>query len=151
MPDSVIQVQGFAELEATLRSLSEEVAYKSLKKGSMAGAEVFRKEASARAPVGPDHTIKHGKKAGSMAKHLFQSIFKKIVRDKKSIFDGFTTGSVWVKIGWRKKAFWGMFNEFGTSKMAANPFMRPAFDTKRREALDKFIEQVKAGIRKFSK
>lgn len=151
MPDSVIQVKGLAELEATLRNLTEEVAYKSVKRGAMAGGEVFRKEASVRAPVGEDHTIKHGKKAGQMAKHLFQSIFKKLVKDKKSVFDGFTSGSVHVKIGWRKKAFWGMFQEFGTSLMSANPFMRPAFDGKRKEALDKFIEQVKVGIRKFAK
>lgn len=152
MSDTItIKVEGLAQLEKQLKELSGELANKALKKASMAGAEVFRKEASLRAPVGPDRTIKHGKKAGKLAKHLFESIFKKVFKEKKSVFDGFTSGTVWVKIGWRKKAFWGMFNEFGTSKMPAHPFMRVAFDTKRAEVIAKFVSVLKDTIRKYNK
>lgn len=38
---------------------------------------------------------------------------------------------VQVGISWDKKYFYMGFQEFGTSKMPASPFLRPAFDTSR--------------------
>jgi HK97 gp10 family phage protein len=141
------KVEGLRELEANLKALTEEVAYKSVKKGALAGAEVIRKEAARIAPRGEDEPG-DGERQGVK---LFKSIFKKVVKDKKNLFDSFVSGSVHVKIAWRKRAFWGLFNEFGTSKMAAQPFMRPALDTKRQQAIEKFIAAVKDGMRQFTK
>ena len=49
-----------------------------------------------------------------------------------------------------KKAFYGRFLEFGTVKMAAKPFIRPAYDTKKAAALQaskaKFLELAKEAI-----
>lgn len=153
MPDTVtIKVEGLAALEATLRELTDEVAYKSIKRGVMAGAEVIRKEASIHAPVGPDRVYgPNNKKAGKVRRHLFQSIYKRLFNEKKGILDGLTFATVWVKVGWNKRTFYGMFEEFGTSKMAARPFMRPAYDTKKFEAVAKIVDEIKVGIRKFNK
>lgn len=41
-----------------------------------------------------------------------------------------------VRIGVKEGLWYGVFPEYGTSKMAAQPFMRPALDTKKDEALD---------------
>jgi HK97 gp10 family phage protein len=144
-------VEGLAEIEKTLRALTEEVAYKATRHGALAGAEVFRKEASRKASRGDDQPITAGKDKGKPRTHLFESIIKRVVKDAKNILDSFVSGSIHIKIRWSKRAYWGLFNEFGTSKMAAQPFMRPAFDTKRREALDAFIAAIRAGIRKYTK
>jgi len=46
-----------------------------------------------------------------------------------------------VRIGPQKKAFYGLFLEYGTSKMAARPWLRPAVDEKQQEALEA-VEKV---------
>jgi len=46
-----------------------------------------------------------------------------------------------------KKAFWAKFLEFGTVKMRAFPFIRPAFESRKQEVLDRFVEDVKEQLR----
>jgi HK97 gp10 family phage protein len=46
-----------------------------------------------------------------------------------------------------KRAYWAKFLEFGTRKMQAFTFMRPAFETKKQEVLDDFIEDVREQLR----
>lgn len=46
-----------------------------------------------------------------------------------------------------KRAFWAKFLEFGTRKMGALPFMRPAFEVRKQEVLDDFIEDVREQLR----
>lgn len=52
-----------------------------------------------------------------------------------------------VKIGITKEdnseIFYSRFFEYGTSKMTAKPFMRPALDKKRREAVEKMKEIIR--------
>ncbi len=56
-----------------------------------------------------------------------------------------------VKIGIQKddnsSIFYGKFIEYGTSRgIVAKPFMRPAFENKRKEALEKTKEVIRKGI-----
>lgn len=44
------------------------------------------------------------------------------------------------KIGWTKEAFYGIYHEVGTSKMAARPHMRPAYQSKKDEAAKAMIK-----------
>ena len=43
-------------------------------------------------------------------------------------------------------AFYWMFLEFGTEKMAARPFLRPAFESRKEEALAVITAELNAGI-----
>lgn len=62
-------------------------------------------------------------------------------------------------VGYRKKAFYGGFVELGTSKMAAQPFLRPALDESHAEIEAVFVDSLNrtidgqtgraAGIAKF--
>lgn len=52
-----------------------------------------------------------------------------------------------VAIGPSKDFFYGYFLEFGTIKMAAKPFMRPAFDSKAGESFKVFQERIWAILR----
>jgi len=55
-----------------------------------------------------------------------------------------------VKIGIGREdnswAFYLKFHEYGTSKMVARPFMRPAFERKRKEAFEKTHEVIRKGL-----
>jgi len=53
-----------------------------------------------------------------------------------------------VKVGPSKRGFYGMFLEFGTSKMPAHPFLRPAFESQSQEALDIFSKELGERIEK---
>jgi HK97 gp10 family phage protein len=46
-----------------------------------------------------------------------------------------------------KRAFWARFLEFGTKHARAFPFIRPAFETRKQEVLDKFMEDVREQLR----
>ncbi|GAB3388119.1 HK97-gp10 family putative phage morphogenesis protein [Lysobacter fragariae] len=46
----------------------------------------------------------------------------------------------------RRRAWYWRFKEFGTEKMRAEPFMRPAFEGKKEAALNVIIETLKTGI-----
>lgn len=43
-------------------------------------------------------------------------------------------------------AFYWRFLEFGTDRAAAKPFMRPAFEAKKHEAVARFVEVLRKGV-----
>lgn len=45
------------------------------------------------------------------------------------------------RVGVKKKGYWGLFVELGTSKMAAHPFLRPAVQ----ENKDKIVKMIAGG------
>lgn len=45
--------------------------------------------------------------------------------------------------------FYGRMVEFGTSKMAARPWMRPAFESKKSESVDAFTSALKKEVEKL--
>lgn len=51
-------------------------------------------------------------------------------------------------VGFTKRAYYGSFVEFGTSKMSARPFLRPAADATREESVAKFGDYLAARIAK---
>lgn len=92
------------------------------------GAELINKEIIKNAP----------EKTGRAKKYLKVS---KVKKEK---------GIKVVKVGISKEdnsqAFYLKFHEYGTSKMPARPFMRPAFERKRKEALEKTYEVIRKGL-----
>jgi HK97 gp10 family phage protein len=50
------------------------------------------------------------------------------------------------RIGWAKKAFYGMFVELGTKSQAAQPFLEPSFEATKESALRKAMERLKRSI-----
>lgn len=74
------------------------------KEGAMAGAEVVRDSAADKAPVA----------SGNLRSNIVTEW------DEKAQV---------AKVGPTMNAFYGSFQEFGTSRHAAQPFMRPAMDS----------------------
>ena len=97
-------------------------------KALLAGAEVINKEVVKNAPERTGHAKKYLK-------------VSKVSKEK-----GIKVVKVGISKGDNSEAFYLKFHEYGTSKMAARPFMRPAFERKRKEALEKTYEVIKEGL-----
>jgi HK97 gp10 family phage protein len=61
-------------------------------------------------------------------------------------------GKAKYRVSWNKShAFYGRFVEFGTSKMAAQPFLRPAYDAARSKAIDAARKRLNLELNKATK
>lgn len=123
---------GFKELAEKLKQLPKKVAKNGLRRAVSSGAAIVRNDARKRAPVA----------TGEMKR----DIMMKREKDKQG---GSTTGavySVYVRSGKKSRlagkkrdverdSFYWKFVEFGTKDMPAQPFMRPAFEANKDEAV----------------
>lgn len=143
---------GFKELADALRSLGPKVARNGLRRAVSAGAAVIRDDARQRAPVA----------TGEMRRDI-------MIKRERDARGGDTFGakySVFVRSGKKsrlagkgrnvqKDSYYWKFVEFGTSKMAARPFLRPAFASKRDAAVDamgqKLGEAIESAVKEVTK
>lgn len=143
---------GFKELADALRSLGPKVARNGLRRAVSAGAAVIRDDARQRAPVA----------TGEMRRDI-------MIKRERDARGGDTFGakySVFVRSGKKsrlagkgrnvqKDSYYWKFVEFGTSKMAARPFLRPAFASKRDAAVDamgqKLGEAIEVAVKEVTK
>ncbi|MCK5581820.1 MAG: HK97 gp10 family phage protein, partial [Candidatus Omnitrophica bacterium] len=128
-----VRVDGLKELDRELRGLGEKVARRALRSALNTGAQVIKKDAIARAPF----------LTGRLAK---KSIYVKRTREKGNKFK--EVYIIGVRTGRRegqknRNAFYWFFSEFGTKFMAAKPFLVPAFESKKNEAIEKFKVKLK--------
>jgi HK97 gp10 family phage protein len=120
-------IAGLRELQQSLTQLPANIAKNVLRGAVNAGASVIRKDAQARAPVD----------TGMLKRALYQKQIRELSSAvQQTFFVGVRQGRSAKKT---KKgvinAWYAKFIEFGTSKMAARPFMRPAFEAKKQESV----------------
>jgi HK97 gp10 family phage protein len=148
-----MKLQGFKELAAAMRELPDRVAKNALRSAVNAGATVIKKEAIRMAP----------EDTGALKANLYQ----KQIREQSSIYK--QVYYVGVRRGVAKYAntaknrrsgkagqaykndgttFYWKFLEFGTSKMAAKPFLRPAFEMQKESAVKAIGEKLDERIQK---
>lgn len=103
-------------------------ARKSTRKAAQAGAQVYHDELKARVPVSAQ-PHKSGKKTYNPGT-LRRAIYQAYVEDESN------EGQATYRVSWNKShAFYGKFLEYGTSKMAAKPFLRPGYDAAHQRAV----------------
>jgi HK97 gp10 family phage protein len=138
------EMVGLKELGSAMTQFSQKVEKKLVRHAVNAGAEVFRREIRAKAPVrvevgqtGFRNTAKgkEQREPGYLKKHIGRQI---------KVSDSAYT----VEIGPTKSAYYGAFDELGTKHQPARPFMRPAFDSKQVEAERVFAETMQVDIDK---
>ena len=134
-----IEIKGLRELDKRLKQFPQRIQNRILRGAFAAGARVIQREAKARAPIADRATPKAFR--GQLRANI-------VVRSKRSPKGAiaYVTLRQKGKAGNPDNAYYGRFVEFGTSKMAAQPFMRPAFEAKHREALDRIKRQLARGI-----
>jgi HK97 gp10 family phage protein len=154
------KIEGLAELGKALRELPERVARNGLRVSVYAGAKVVRDEARARAPkaeqpLGPNQPPPGTLKRSVIMKHIpelssltRQTFFVTVRHGKKYRKQG-------KKGNLSQDAWYWRFVEFGTRKMRARPFLRPALEAKRREAgqamKDRLSERIEMEASKLSR
>ena len=133
----------FSKIAAKLDNITK-AAEKATRPAAQAGAQVFYDEVKQRVPISAK-PHKSGKKTynpGTLRKAIYQAFADKESGDGKASY----------RISWNKThAFYGRFVEFGTSKMAANPFLRPAYDAARAKALKAVQERMAVELKKATK
>jgi HK97 gp10 family phage protein len=139
-------ITGLKELQAALTALPERIAKNVLRGAVNAGATVVREEAKARAPVSSGPVSKGHPPPGTLKRALYQ---KQIPEKSSAVLQTYFVGVRQGKSAKKTKkgvidAYYARFIEFGTSKMAAHPFMRPAFEAKK----DAAVQAIKAYLEK---
>lgn len=146
MADAVtVKLTGFKELADKLRAMGREIGEKALK-GAVAGAAgLVRDEARRLVP----------QKTGTLRRSIYMVFDKeRSTASKKVYVVGWRKGKRFRSVGKNKvnlDGYYGLFVEFGTAKMAARPFVRPAFEKKKDAALDIIGKRIAARIKRFEK
>ncbi len=128
-----IELTSMDDLLAQLSAIGERVATRAENKALREGAEVLRREVSTRAPQPPSARYATGK--------LAENIVKTGVKTSRG-------GIKYVEVGPSEDVFYGLFLEFGTSKMRAQPFIAPALEEKRSEIFDTMAGVLRKEIEK---
>lgn len=117
-----LRVEGGEKLAKELRGLSNRVNRSVQRQALLDAAQPMRdmaRQAAPRAPGAPD---------------LAENIeFGNTTAD---------SGDVAIALGPTKRFFYGSFQEFGTSRHGAQPFMRPAFDSTVQQVIKRFTAEV---------
>ena len=158
----IVQIQGLAELHAELDKLSDRLAKNSLVGGVRAAARAIQIEARKKAPAYAFQAkmqINRGHRgAGKGKKPEYITIPPGYLRKSISVWrvrDRDTKYAVAFKTGVRppnkgKFPYYGIFleREKGTSKMKAQPFLRPAFDSTKEAAIEAMKTYLAGRIQK---
>jgi len=137
-----IQIHGFEDFKRQLAELPGRVGRNVLRGAVNAGASVIRKEAVLRAPQYTGSVQAGHPPSGTLKKSIYQ---KQIAELSSAVQQTFF-------VGWRQgrevqavkrgtkivnlDAYYGHMVEFGTVKMPAKPFLRPAFEAKKDAAIE---------------
>lgn len=141
MSDRVdLQVEGLDELNRKLRALGPDLATRALRAAVAAGAQEIKKDVVARVPVA----------TGT----LRRAVYTKFIREesgpeRKTFFVGVRSGKRYQKKN--LDAFYWRFLEFGTARLAARPFIRPAWDARAGAALNRIKAKLAERIEKFAR
>jgi HK97 gp10 family phage protein len=127
-----IKVQGLAELRNALARLPQNVGRNALRGAVNAGAKAIADEVRDRSPVD----------TGT----LRRAVYRKQIRElsgpvRQTFFVGVRHGKRYQNVKAGKKtvnmdAWYWRFIEFGTRRMPARPFLRPAFDAQKMAAIE---------------
>lgn len=144
-----IKIEGLQDLDKRLREFGPKVAANGLRAASFAGARVIREAIKATAPV------KTGLLRSNIAAFKRQtprnvarySIGVKGIRRKyANTRFNVRKGRVGKKYQADGPAFYAKFQEYGSSKQAARPFMRPAFINNAQAAVNAIKDRLAKAI-----
>jgi len=159
-----IKLDGIPELELALKNIRGPELRKATVKAVRNGAEVIRAQAAANAPydTGVNNLFPESHKKAGEAAHLKDNITVTVSTDALE-------GTVRARIGLHWRVWYGRLVEFGHTlavrshksgkrwvykvigRVAAKPFMRPAFDTKKEAAIQACDTEYRRLVAKYAR
>lgn len=149
-----VRIEGLAELDEALAQFSERIAKKAINGALSYAINPMVKEIKERATVAEEsHKMLygHGRYVVVQPGLIRESVKKRRLKQGELRKLGASAG-VAIHIGKGKTQklypnYW-TFVEYGTSKMVAIPFIRPAFDATVRTAFERFSDKLSQNIAK---
>jgi HK97 gp10 family phage protein len=147
----LVKVEGLAELAKALRELPDRVAKNGLRVSVYAGAKVIRDEARLRAPKATESLGPNQPPPGTLKRSVIMKQIPELSSlTRQTFFVTVRHGKKYRKQGKKgnlsQDAWYWRFVEFGTPKMRARPFLRPALEAKRREAVQAMKDRLSERI-----
>jgi HK97 gp10 family phage protein len=146
MIEVTVQIVGLKGVEEALSQAGPKLAKRAMRKALEAGGKVFVARAKERAPILKKQTPH--RKPGDLRDAIMQDI-------KLSPKQEFGRARVGLKHdkekGNQSPGVYGLFVEFGTRHMAAQPYMRPAYDEAKDTAESVFTEEIRKGVDSLDK
>ena len=138
------ELKGFSDLRRKLNALGIQASVKVIRQAGSAAMNVVVKEARANAPVGSEpHKTHTGR---TVAPGFLGRNIKKITRVSKS------KGTALIFVGPSSEAFYGtQFVEVGTKYMPADPWLEPAYESKKDEVTDRYARELHKRIIRVAK
>ncbi|MBA4092394.1 MAG: hypothetical protein C0494_17630 [Sphingobium sp.] len=132
------QLEGMAEMKATFEALGTEVSTKIGVKANRDAAKAFRDHLAETAPHDAIES-KANERYGTLRENI--KVGRRKAQKQGHIIHIISIG----------RAFWGFFQEFGTAKMAARPWMRPAIEAWNSLLIDLQLQGLRSGIEAAAK
>lgn len=152
-----IEVQGLKELQRYLHQLPQEIQKRPLRSAVAAGAKVISDAAINNAPQGETGNLRksiyryRSRSQSATGKETFlvgvrkgKAKFKDNARNRR-------LGRVGKTYQTQGEAYYWRFVEFGTSKLSARPFLRPAFERNKEEAVKVMKDRLRRSIEQQAK
>jgi len=149
---SQVTVNGLDALGEALKNLPDNIAKKYLRQATFAAANVIKEDAIARAPVRSgelqDHIAVFKRSSDADTAHYAIGVrgIKKLSSKQRRTAAMLRKIAGVERLDISGQLFYWRFLEFGTSKMAARPFMRPAFEAQKTTAIDVFRDTLAASV-----
>lgn len=154
-----VRIEGLRELTRALNELPDRVAKNGLRAAVYAAARVIRTEARQRAPVAERPMRPNQPKPGTLRRAIIMKhLREQSGRHRQTFAITVRRGKKYRNQGKKKNlsqdAWYWHFIEFGTTKMAARPFLRPALESKRLQAVsaikNKLLERIQLEARRLA-
>jgi HK97 gp10 family phage protein len=147
---TTVKVEGLAELHRKLLELPARIERNVVRRAVYAGAAVIRDDMRERAPIYTGEVSEGHPPPGTLKKSIYVKYIPEKSRGGRTVYYvGVRHGKSRQHVGKKdinRDAYYFRFIEFGTEKMAAQPFMRPAFDSKQGAALGAIKDTLASGI-----
>ena len=158
MTDRVeVRIAGLSELDEALAQFSDRIAKKAVNSALTYALTPMVKEAKAKASVAEKtHKMLYGRYSSQSYVQVQPGLLKQAIKKRRLKKSELTklgaSAGVAIHVGKSNKQklypkYW-TFIEYGTVKMVAIPFLRPAFDATVRVSLDRFYDKLAVNITK---
>lgn len=134
------KVEGGADLSRRLLELNDKLQKKILRSAVVAGAQVVKKRAK---QIAADKRLRD---TGALIRNIAGKVEKQRSPEYVQINIGVRHGKPDPKAKRQDDPFYWWQHEFGNSKMAARPFLTPAFEETKEDVLDAMVDRVKKGL-----